>query len=1016
MQTFHELSNGRYSVKLTSAGGGLSSWNGIALNRWPADAVRDVHGLFIYLRDVESGEFWATSIHGASVDGNSVTFKSSHHQITSELRVSVENEIEFRRLDLHNDSERKRRLEVTSFMEVALADRMSDLTHPAFSKLFVQTAFWPERATLTAQRRPRSSDEHWPTLEHSLIGAKVIAWETDRATFLGRGRSAANPKAQIKGTVGNVLDPCMALRTMIELEAGASAEVTFTLRVSNDGAAPSASIICDDRASNPASLRSYGEFSADGSEFIITQQPLMPWCNVIANERFGFITSETGAGCTWSRNSQANRLTPWSNDPISDPHGESITVRDADTGEVWSALPGPCPAQADYRMAHGFGFSCCRVTAHETTMFVPRRDPVKLVRLSLTNTSSHTRSLFIEARHELVLGTLPASTLRTWSDNEALFAENPANTDFKDGITFSYASIHPETRGIANSSFVQTWRIELRAGESMAMGIVFGEAVGEEELKALLLRYRKVEAVDAALAEVKSFWSELTGRLRVTTPAPEIDHMVNGWLLYQAISSRIWARTAYYQSSGAFGFRDQLQDAGNLVMVWPELTREQILLHARHQFAEGDVLHWWHEPPIRRGLRTCFSDDLLWLPFFASAYVRATGDATLWDSEQPFASAPILRLGQDENYEVFTETVETATLFEHCCRALDRSHTSGVHGLPLMGTGDWNDGMNRVGREGRGESVWLGFFLCPLLDAFIPMARHRGESARAERYETHRDKLHAALNQQGWDGEWYRRAYYDDGTPLGTNEASECQIDGLVQAWAVLSGVAPKERAEMSMRAVEERLIDEDDGLIRLLRPPFQDCAQDPGYIKGYVAGVRENGGQYTHAACWVVQALAKLGHRQRAARLLTMLSPLAHTRTSKDVERYKVEPYAIAADVYGAAPHIGRGGWTWYTGSAGWAFRVAVESVLGLSVEDGQTLVLKPCVPDEWPAYHLSYQPPGCTSRYEIDVRNPTLCSECIVGATLDGARLDLDNGELRLPMIDDGLTHEIVVELGRR
>src|SRR5690606_15994529 len=398
------------------------------------------------------------------------------------------------------------------------------------------------------------------------------------------------------------------------------------------------------------------------------------------------------------------------------------------------------------------------------------------------------------------------------------------------------------------------------------------------------------------------------------------------------------------------------------------IPRRQILLHAAHQFVEGDVLHWWH-PPASRGIRTRFSDDLLWLPYAACVYVNATGDDALLDEQAPFLTARALEPGEDEVFLEPADSGERGSVYEHCCRALDRSLTRGAHGLPLIGTGDWNDGMNRVGREGRGESVWLGFFLCHVLDAFVPICRQRGDDARAERYAAHRAALAAALEDAGWDGEWYRRAFYDDGTPLGSAASDECRIDAIAQAWAVLSGVAAPVRARQALDAVDRHLVVERDGVIRLLTPPFDRTPKDPGYIKGYLPGVRENGGQYTHGALWVVAAFAALGRADRAARLLEMLSPVSHARTPEQVERYKVEPYVIAADVYAAEPHVGRGGWTWYTGSAGWLFRVGLESVLGLRVVRGREVVLRPCIPADWPGFTLRWRVPDGATVYEFVV-----------------------------------------------
>jgi cyclic beta-1,2-glucan synthetase len=491
--------------------------------------------------------------------------------------------------------------------------------------------------------------------------------------------------------------------------------------------------------------------------------------------------------------------------------------------------------------------------------------------------------------------------------------------------------------------------------------------------------------------------------------------MVNAWLPYQTLSCRIWGRSAFYQSGGAFGFRDQLQDALSLLALAPAVAREQILLHARHQFVEGDVLHWWH-PPASQGLRTRFSDDLLWLPFLLASYLRATGDAGVLEESLGFVTARTLEPGEDEVFLQPTPAAEQATLYDHACLAIERSLSVGVHGLPLFGSGDWNDGMNRVGREGRGESVWMGFFLFAILGEWADLAEGRDDLARAQEWRAHRDRIQKALECEAWDGEWYRRGWYDNGAPLGSRASDECKIDALAQAWSVLSGAAPRARAERAMASLETHLVAEDEGLIRLLTPPFQDTPQDPGYIKGYVAGVRENGGQYTHAALWVVRAFAELGRRDRAAALLTMLSPVRHAADAEQAKRYKVEPYVVAADVYGAEPHVGRGGWTWYTGSSGWMYRVALESVLGVRLETGNKLVVKPCIPDDWPGYTMQWTlPEGEGTRVEIVVRNPQRCSETVTEATLDGRPVRVAHGEARVPLLRDGASHRLEVTLGR-
>jgi cyclic beta-1,2-glucan synthetase len=554
--------------------------------------------------------------------------------------------------------------------------------------------------------------------------------------------------------------------------------------------------------------------------------------------------------------------------------------------------------------------------------------------------------------------------------------------------------------------------LDVAPGATVECIALLGEGRDEEEVRGILARYRDPRAFDVALDAVRHFWRETLGGVQVETPSPELDLMVNGWLSYQNLSCRVWGRSAYYQSGGAFGFRDQLQDCAALVHLAPELTRSQIVLHAEHQFVEGDVLHWWH-PPTGKGIRTHFSDDLLWLPYVAAYYLETTGDASVLDEEARFVTARALADGEDEAFVVPEDSGERASVYAHCCRALERSLTAGAHGLPLMGTGDWNDGMNRVGREGRGESVWLGFFLAHILERFVPVCQRRGDAARAARYGGYLARLVRALNavDSGWDGRWYRRAYYDDGTPLGAARNDECRIDTIAQAWAVIARVAPVERAAQALDAMERWLVSERDGIIRLLTPAFDHTPHDPGYIKGYLPGVRENGGQYTHGALWAVKALAELGRAERAAPLLAMLSPVSHGRTPDEVAVYRTEPYVIAADVYGVAPHVGRGGWTWYTGSAGWMFRVALESVLGVTLADGDTLVLRPCVPAAWPGFTVRYRLADRATTYEIVVRRVDGDASARVD---DGEAIVADDGALRIPVVRDGRMHRVDVALG--
>ena len=804
-----------------------------------------------------------------------------------------------------------------------------------------------------------------------------------------------------------------------------------------------------------------GGFSAAGDEYVIRlggggSPPPLAWINVVANEHTGFLASESGAGYTWSRNSREHRLTTWYNDPVGDPHGEALYLRDeAAPDRIWSPQPGPAPA-GSYEVRHGFGYSTWTHVSHdlrqEVVQFVPRHDPVKITRLRLTNGGDRPRRLTAAAYARLVLGVTPRDSARlaiTERDapSGALIAVNRLADEFADGEAF--AAVHGPADGAASGTtdrtaflgrngdpaapaalrrggaldgavgcgldpcFAQQVTFDLAPGASVDVVFLLGEAVGREAVRAIVARYADAAAVTAALDEVRGWWRGLVGAVQVESPAPAIDLMVNGWLLYQVLSCRIWGRSALYQSGGAFGFRDQLQDAAALVLARPTLTREQILLHAAHQFVEGDVLHWWH-PPLARGIRTRFSDDLLWLPFITGAYIGHTGDYAILREPVGYVQGRLLAPGEDESYFLPGRAVERTDLYEHCCRAVDRSLATGAHGLPLMGTGDWNDGMNRVGREGRGESVWVGFFLYDVLATVIPWCAQRGDHARAETYAAHRAALGTALEDGGWDGQWYRRAYYDDGTPLGSHLSDECRIDAIAQAWSVISGAAAPERAVQAMAALDEHLIEREAGLIRLLAPPFDRGAHDPGYIKGYVPGIRENGGQYTHGAMWAVQASAMLGQRDRAAALLEMLSPVTHGGSAERLAVYQVEPYVIVADIYGVAPHLGRGGWTWYTGSAGWMYRIAVEQVFGIRVESGDTLAVAPCVPDDWPGYRVQLRLNDGASRCTVAIDNPERRASTVELITLDGVPGRVEGGVGRIALPRDGAEHVVRVVLG--
>lgn len=729
----------------------------------------------------------------------------------------------------------------------------------------------------------------------------------------------------------------------------------------------------------------YGGFTPDGERYRVrvggSLPPTpMPWVNVMANERAGCLVSERGALHTWAGNSRENRLSPWYNDPVQDPSGEWFWAYDLETGSRWSLLPGAGALPIEHTVTHGWGYSTfeAHTTTHlqKVTVTVPTEDPVRLVEVRFTNSADYARTFSFHHAVRLVLGGRPEHTQDQLVMDAApgrILARRPERSAFGQHVTVvgwcgqGIASAHtrlPVHRSLLEDERPGAWlerRVTLGPGETWVGVAVLGEFPSATEAEKAATRWGSETAFAEALTGAQAFWKSRAGTFKVETPEPSLTLMLNGWLTYQNLSCRMMARTAYYQSGGAYGFRDQLQDSGAFLHTEPSRTRAQIIKHAGHQFPEGDVLHWWH-PPLPVGIRTRFSDDLLWLPFYVNEYLEASGDLSLLDEPAGFVSSRELEPGEDEVFLQPHYLEATAPVFDHCLLALDRSLTEGAHGLPLMGVGDWNDGMNRVGREGKGESVWLGMFLYEILGRFIPLCTQRGRHDKADLYTAYRERLFEALNRKaaGWDGGWYRRAYYDNGQPLGSTQSDECQIDALAQAWAVLSGTASEGRVEMALDALEKHLVDEQVGIIRLLAPAFDKTPNDPGYIKGYVPGVRENGGQYTHAALWAVRAFAQAGRRDRAAELLCMISPVSHADSPERVAIYQTEPYVIAADVYGVAPHNGRGGWTWYTGSAGWMQRVGMESILGLRVTGGNALRIAPTIPDAWPGFSASLTPEG--------------------------------------------------------
>lgn len=789
----------------------------------------------------------------------------------------------------------------------------------------------------------------------------------------------------------------------------------------------------------------YGGFSADGTEYVITlaagQSTPAPWVNVLANPQFGTVVSESGGAYTWAENAHEFRLTPWDNDPVTDASGEAIYLRDEQTGRYWSPTPLPRRGEGAYLTRHGFGYS---VFEHqeagirtELWIYVALDMPVKFMVLKVRNGSGRLRRLSATGYVEWVLGDLHSRTgmhVVTESDpvTGAMLARNAYNTEFPDRVAFfdvdnparSVSGNRSEFLGrngsMRNPAGMENATLsgqvgagldpcgaiqipfELDDGDEYEIIFRLGMGAGTKAAIELVQRCRGLGSAAAALDAVRLHWHWTLGKVQVHTPDRAVNVLVNGWLMYQTIACRFLARSGYYQSGGAIGFRDQLQDSMAMVHAAPYRARQHLLLCAAHQFPEGDVQHWWH-PPLDRGVRTRCSDDYLWLPLAASRYVVTTGDRGVLDEMAVYIEGRLVNTDEESYYDLPARSELRETLYQHCVRAIEHAAPRGSHGLPLIACGDWNDGMNRVGEHGRGESVWLGFFLYDVLLQFAPIARFQGDARFATRCESEAVLLKRNLEQHGWDGAWYRRAYFDDGTPLGSADNDECQIDSIAQSWSVLSGAADDARRRQAMRSLEQRLVRRDIGLVQLLDPPFDRSTSDPGYIKGYVPGVRENGGQYTHAAIWAAMAFAKLGDGERAWELQRMINPVSHSQTTETMEIYKVEPYVIAADVYAAATHVGRGGWSWYTGSAGWMYRLLVESLLGLRME-GEYLYIAPLLPADWQSFKLDYR--HAETDYHISVTRDD-DGEGGDQISLDG---ELQGGQCIL-LTDDGIDHYIDV-----
>jgi cyclic beta-1,2-glucan synthetase len=1283
------LSNGRYHVAITSAGGGYSRWRDLAVTRWREDPTRDCWGSFCFLRNVETGEFWSTAWqptlkpakrYEAIFTQGRAEFRRRDQRINThtEISVSPEDDIELRRITITNRNDTPRTIEVTSYAEVVLAPPAHDLTHPAFSNLFVQTEIVRHRQAILCTRRPRSADERPPWMLHLMTvrGNTVggASYETDRMRFIGRGRTLASPvvldssttssssdgagapgSAPLSDSQGPVLDPIVAVRHVIRLEPNESAELhvitgvaetregitalmdkyhdhrladrVFELawthshillqqlnatvadaqaydrlagsviyasslrrakasvltrnrrgqsglwgygisgdlpivlvRIRDRGridlvrqavqahaywrmrgvavdlviwneddsvyrqtlqdtimdlvaASPEAAfvdkpggvfvrrgeqmseedrgllqtvarvVLIDDagtlaeqverrgrtdvpiaalkpvrRRAEPmapaempyrdlAYYNGLGGFTRDGKEYIALLGPRQntpaPWVNVIANAEFGTVVSESGSVYTWSENCHEFRLTPWHNDPVTGASGEALYVRDEESGRFWSPSPLPARGVNPYVARHGFGYSIFEYAedgiATELCLFVATDAPVKFVRLRISNRSGGRRQLSVTACFDWVLGEIRDKSLMhvvTEIDpgSGALFARNPYSPEFADRIAFVDCSepvrnvtgdrteFYGRNGTPADPAAMRRIRLSGRVGAGLdpcaAMQVpvnledgqerdivfILGAARSEEQARQLVHRFRGAASAQHALEAVWHYWSRALGAVYLETPDASVNFLANGWLIYQTLACRMWARTGFYQSGGAFGFRDQLQDAMALVHADPGLLREHLLRAAAHQFQEGDVQHWWH-PPVGRGVRTHFSDDYLWLPYATCRYVAATGDTGVLDEVAPFLSGRPVRPEEDAYYDLPRISDDLGSLYEHCIRAIDHGLRFGAHGLPLMGTGDWNDGMNLVGAGGKGESVWLAFFLYDVLNQFADLARRRGDLTAADRFVIEAGRLRANIAEHGWDGQWYRRAYFDDGTPLGSAANPECQIDAISQSWSVLSGAGTRDRSIMGMDSVERRLVRRDVRLIQLLDPPFDKSELNPGYIKGYVPGVRENGGQYTHSAIWTVMAFAALGDPKRAWELFNLINPVTHGDTARALATYRVEPYVAAADVYAVPPHTGRGGWTWYTGSAGWMYRLITESLLGLQL-DVDKLRFNPCLPADWQVFKVHYR--YRETFYHVTFHNGG-GGTTVTRVVVDG----MERAEKHVPLIDDRVDHHVDVDV---
>lgn len=1221
------LSNGRYHVMVTNAGGGYSRWNDISLTRWREDGTCDNWGNFCFIKDLDQDNslFWSPAFQPSLKEGENyeavfsqgrAEFRRRDYGLEThtEIVVSPEDDVELRRLHITNRSKKKRTIEVTSYAEVVLTKFNADVAHPAFSNLFIQTEINEKLNAILCTRRPRSDDEHNPSMFHLMKTHRAevisVSYETDRSKFIGRGNTIHEPafinnKDGLSGTQGSVLDPIISIQYRISIEPQETATVDMLIGIadtkdlcnalvekyqdrylrsraielswthsqvvlrqinateedaqlysklagsvifSNPTLRADQNIIIKNRRGQP-SLWSYsvsgdlpivllqiedsanielvkqmiqahaywrlkglivdlviwnedhggyrqvlqneiqsliapalsndikerpggiffrssdqisnedrilfqtlarivisdklgslldqankrskartsisyftptkfhpsvsssielptglqffngmGGFSKDGKEYVIITTPgkatPAPWVNVLANENFATIVSESGQSYTWLENAHEFRITPWNNDPVSDLAGEAFFIRDEESGRYWSPSPLPVKSKSPYVTRHGFGYSIFQHSEDniysEMTMFVDLEASVKFIVLKFQNQSKRARRLSVTGYMEWILGDLKSKTqmhLLTEVQNEtgAILIRNPYNTEFENRVIFfdadgenkTYTNDRVEFIGrngiIRNPEAMHRSKLSGKTGAALdpctAMQVVFDLDMEEEkeviyrigavreydDIPEIIKKYKGTSCAHESLEKIKHYWVQTLGVIEIETPDDALNILTNGWLNYQSLACRIWARSGFYQSGGAFGFRDQLQDTLSLLYSKPFIVHRQILLNASRQFKEGDVQHWWH-PPTGRGVRTTCSDDFLWLPFVTARYVATSGDKGILDESIAFLEGRMLNAGEESYYDLPIRSHESASLYDHCKRSIEHALKFGEHGIPFIGSGDWNDGMDKVGEHGKGESVWLAFFLYDILIRFEKIAGVKADHAFAERCKEEAKQLKSNIEKNCWDGEWYRRAYFDDGTPLGSSSNDECRIDSIVQSWSVLSGGGDIERSKMAISSADKYLIKKDAGLIQLFEPPFDKSQLNPGYIKGYVPGVRENGGQYTHAAIWLVMAFAALKDKQRTWQLLQMINPINHGASEDSIAKYKVEPYVMAADIYAEPLHLGRGGWTWYTGSAGWMYQLIIEWFLGLRRE-GDRIWFEPCIPSEWKSFTLKYQ-----------------------------------------------------------